>query len=101
MSKEEKKFAMYLTVLRFLAFKITPNLKRIYIDFDMQLHEIILTAVYQSSPTDLDLELLDDIVTNSDAHIPDFSVEERIILTEHLTGLEKHDFIAFATHDEA
>jgi hypothetical protein len=49
---EKEKFNIYLTVLRFLAFKITSNLKRIYLNFDLEASKILLTALYINSPTE-------------------------------------------------
>jgi hypothetical protein len=102
MNIEEKKFDLYLTVLRFLKFKVTENLKRIYLDFDMDSHKMLLTAFYQIYPSDLELELLDDIVTNSNAHIPDFFIESSIRLVKELDDDEnkKHDFIIFGVYYE-
>lgn len=102
MNIEEKRFSLYLTVLRFLAFKITENLKRIYLDFDMDSNIMLLTAFYQIYPSKLEMELLDDIVTNSDAHIPDFFVESCVKLAGELSEDEykKHEFVVFAVYCE-
>ncbi len=102
MNIEVKKFDLYSTVLRFLVFKVTENLKRIYLDFDMESHKMILTAFYQIPPSELELELLDDIVTNSDAHIPDFFVESYVKLVDQLTDDEykKHEFVLFSVYNE-
>ena len=70
MTEEQKKFDLYLIVLRFLVFKITNNLNRIYLEIDLKKNKMLLTAFYFAPPSELELELLDDIVTNSNAHIP-------------------------------
>ena len=97
-----KKFELYSTVLRFLTFKVTENLRRIYLDFDMEDHAILLTAFYQKRPSALELELLDDIVTNSKAHIPDFYVVPFVKLVDELSDDEykKHEFLVFAFYYE-
>ena len=100
MTNNEKKFQSYLTVLRFLSFKITNNLKRIYLDIDLDSHKMFLTAFYLNHPSELELELLDDIVTNSNAHIPDLFIESLIKLTNSHNKDEKHDFIVFAVNDD-
>ncbi|MDB5089750.1 MAG: hypothetical protein JWR09_3744 [Mucilaginibacter sp.] len=102
MNIEEKKFGLYLTILRFLTFKITENLRRVYLDFDINSHKILLTAFYQIYPSELELELLDDIVTDSDAHIPDFFVESCVKLVDELSDDEykKHEFVVFAFYYE-
>jgi peptidyl-tRNA hydrolase len=100
MTEEQKKFQLYLVVLRFLVFKITDNLKRIYMDINLKSNKILLTAYYLSNPTELELELLDDVVTNSNAYIPDLFVESQTKLTEKHNKNEQHDFIVFAVNDE-
>lgn len=102
MNAEEKKFDLYLTVLRFLSFKVTENLKRIYLDFDMDSHKMLLTAFYQIYPSELELELLDDIVTNSAAHIPDFFIESDVKQVKELDDNEnkKHAFVVFSVYYE-
>lgn len=104
--KEEKpladnaiKFNLYLIVLRFLAFKITANLRRIYLDILLETNQMTLTAFYKNHLTELDLELLDDIVTNSNAHIPDFFVKSQFYLMEDSKNSEVHDFIIFAVNE--
>jgi hypothetical protein len=99
LSIEQQKFGLYLTVLRFLVFKVTDNLRRIYLDFELDSKKIILTAFYRNEPTEEELELLDDIVTNSNAHIPDFFVDANTKLIKNLTPSEKHELIVFAAHD--
>lgn len=100
MTEEQKKFELYLIVLRFLVFKITGNLKRIYMDVNFKSNKILLTAYYLNEPSELELELLDDIVTNSNAHIPDLFIESRAKLTQEHNKNEQHDFIVFAVNDE-
>ena len=75
MREEQKKFELYTAVLRYLVSKITDNLKRIYMDVDLKGNRVLLTAYYLNTPSELELELLNDIVTNSNAHIPDFFIE--------------------------
>ena len=99
MYTEEKKFRLYLTVLRFLTFKITPNLRRIFLDFDMNSKRMKLSAFYDGMPSELEEELFDDIVTNSNAHIPDFFIEGQIKTIKELDQNEKHDFIIFAPYE--
>lgn len=100
MSPEEKKFDLYRTVLRFLVFKITDNLKRIYLDFDLSINRMTLLAIYEDKPSEYELELFDDIVTNSNAHIPDLFVDQKYKLRSDIQRGEKHEFIVFATHDQ-
>jgi hypothetical protein len=102
MNIEEKKFSLYLTVLRFLTYKVTENLKRIYLDFDINSQTMLLTAFYQNYPSELELELLDDIVTNSDAHIPDFFIKSLVKLITEINENEnrEHDFVVFSVYHE-
>ncbi|WP_172336714.1 hypothetical protein [Mucilaginibacter sp. SG564] len=100
MTQEEKKFELYRTVLRFLSHKITENLRRIYLDVDLDMHQIHLTAYYTSPPSELELELLDDIETNSQTHIPDLLVYLKIKLVNEYSENEKHDFTVFAFYEE-
>lgn len=100
MIEEQKKFGLYSIVLRFLVFKITNNLKRIYMDVSLESNKILLTAYYSNQPSELELELLDDIVTNSNAHIPDLFIESQVKLTKEYSKSEQHDFIIFAVNDE-
>lgn len=98
MDTEENKFNLYLTVLRFLPFKITTNLKRLYLDFSTN-NKMIVTAIYADKPTELELELLDDIVTNSNAHIPNHFIEQKHLLIREYDSEEKHDFLLFAFYE--
>src|SRR5690606_7450763 len=100
MTEEQRKFELYLIILRFLAFKITTNLKRIYMDVDLSSNKILLTAYYLNTLTELEEELLDDIVTNSNAHIPDLFIESQTKLIKDHNENEQHDFIVFAVNDE-
>ena len=100
MTEEQKKFELYLIVLRFLVFKVTNNLKRIYMDINLKSNKILLTAYYSNEPSELELELLDDIVTNSNAHISDLFIESHIKLTQEHVKNEQHDFIVFAVNDK-
>ena len=90
------KFNQCQTVLRFLVYKITPNLYRIYFDSDTNSHEIKLTAIYYNPPSEVELELLDDIVTNSMAHLPYDTVEAEHKLIKDFDKDEKHDYVVFA-----
>jgi len=101
MELEQKKFELYSIVLRYLCYKITENLRKIYLDVDFQSERIVLTAVYVNAPTELELELLDDIATNSNAPIPDFFVEAKVKLAPEYNENEKHDFLLFAFFDES
>lgn len=56
----------------------------------------MITAYYQNTQTELEAELLDDIVTNSQAHIPDLYVDCRVAMIEDYTNNKKHDFLLFA-----
>jgi len=94
-----EKFALYTTVLRFLVHKVSPNLWRIYMDIYPADQGIELTAFYREPPDELELELLDDIVTNSKAHIPHLYVKGLSKLKETYVSSEKHDFIVFAVHE--
>ena len=99
MTDSEKKFQLYLTILRFLPFKITKNFRRIYVDINLESHVILLTAYFYDIPSDLDVELFDDIVTDSNAHTPDFYVRENIQISNSPDFVAKHEFVAFAVHD--
>lgn len=100
MEKEQKKFELYLTVLRFLAHKITYSLKRIYMDVDLKSNKILLTAYYSDYPSELELELLDDIVTNSNAHIPKLFIESKVKMYKDYNKNEQHDFIIFVVYED-
>lgn len=95
----ERKFQIYLTVLRFLVFKVTSNLKRIYLDIDFDNKKVILTAFYLCSPSELEIELFDDICTNSEAHLPDFYVEGKTQIIEEYNN-EDHDFVIFSVYED-
>lgn len=96
--ENEIKFNVYTTVLRFLLFKITTNLFRIYLDINIESKDVILLAIYTKPPSKLELELLDDIETNSDAHLPDFSVKSKYITINQLDETDSHDFIVYAIY---
>ncbi len=100
MTVNEKKFSLYLIALRFLGFKITPNIERIYLNIDMNSNNIMLIAFYHNSPSELEMELLDDIVTNTNAHIPDFFVEASVKLMVDFDNTIKYDFNVFAMYAE-
>lgn len=98
MTEEQKKFGLYLIVLRFLVFKITNNLNRINLDIDLKKNKMLLTAFYLELPSELELELLDDIVTNSNAQVPDLFIESKVKLVVDYDKNEKYDFIVFAVY---
>lgn len=100
MKSEEDKFILYLTILRFLPFKITDNVRRIYADIDMISKKIIISAYYQREQTELEEELLDDIITNSTAHIPNFFIESKVLLINDFNYSYNHDFVIFAFYDD-
>lgn len=99
MNIEEQKFALYLTVLRFLPFKITQNLQRIYLRIDEVNLELKLTAYYLNEPSELELELFDDIITNSNAHIPAYSVTGIHKLFNNYDTISNYDFVVFALYE--
>lgn len=99
MTQKEKHFNLFSTVLRFLPFKITFNLKRIYLDIDEAKNRMTLLAVFEHEPSELELELFDDIVTNSNAHIPDYFIDQQHTLIGNFDAHAKHDFIVFAFHE--
>lgn len=96
----EKKDSLFNIVLRYLPYKITENLKRIYLDINMDSHKMMLTAYYKKEPSELEKELLDDIATNSNAPIPDFFVDYQIKLVKDYDKNEKHDFVVFSVFEE-
>jgi len=96
----EKKDSLFNIVLRYLPYKITENLKRIYLDINMDLNRMMLTAYYEKEPSELEKELLDDIATNSNAPIPDFFVNYHIKLVKEHNKNEKHDFVVFSVFEE-
>jgi hypothetical protein len=100
MSIVEKKDSLFNIVLRYLPYKITQNLKRIYLDIDMESNRMILTAYYEQEPSELEKELLDDIATDSNAPIPDFFVDYQIKLTKEYDKNEKHEFVVFSVFEE-
>ncbi len=94
---KDKNFEIFLTILRFLGYKITNNLKKIYCDIKGD--KVLLTAYYKEKPSELELELLDDIETNSDAHLPHHIVESTVKLFSEFDENKKHDYLIFATYD--
>jgi hypothetical protein len=58
-----------------------------------------LTAFYETPPSEIEKELFDDIITDSKAHIPDFTIESDTRLLNELNLNDKHDFVIFATYD--
>lgn len=100
LSADERKFGLYLTILRFLTFKVTDNLKRIYLDFEIDPNNMILTAFYEVNPSELELRLLDEIVIKASSHIQDYSIENKSKLMQELSTDEKHDFTVFAVYSQ-
>jgi hypothetical protein len=100
MNTAELKFKIYQIVNRFLVYKVTCNLKRIYLDVDIESARSTLTAYYEKQPSELEIELLDDIVTDSNAHLPDHFIDYNYKLLASLTDNEKHDFTVFAFYFE-
>jgi hypothetical protein len=88
-------------VYRYLAKKVTENLRMIYLDIDFEEHRMLLTAFYQTEPTDIELELFDDIVTDSNAPIPDYFIDKCVKLTKEHNEDENHDYLIFAFFDES
>ena len=91
MISEQEKFNLYLTVLRFLPFKITKNLRRIYLDFDMNNRRMVLTAFYESLPTELENELLDkEIILKLFGGLEEFKVYHKTYKeNKRFTEIEK------------
>ena len=100
MTEDQKKFQVYLTVLRFLAHKITTNYKRLYLDVNESLKKVFITAYLNDKPSELELELLDDIESNSDAHLPNHAVYTDITIIKDEPKYKKHDFLLFAFYEE-
>lgn len=98
MTEKQKKFDLYLIVLRFLVFKITDNLNRIYLEIDLKKNKMLLTAFYFAPPSEL--ELLDDIVTNSNAHIPNLFIVSQVKLVADYDQNDIYDFIVFAVYND-
>ncbi|TFF33294.1 hypothetical protein [Mucilaginibacter psychrotolerans] len=95
----EYKWELYNIALRFLPFKVTPNLRRVYLDINIEKREAKLIAYYEMAPSEIELELLDDIETNSCAHTPDsYFTSEHRLYSSHIYG-ETHDFIVFAVFE--
>lgn len=75
-SNKEKKYEVYLNAICFVAGYITKNLSRLYLDINLDKKTAQITAFYNTLPTDLDLELLDDIETNSISRSPDIIFDQ-------------------------
>jgi hypothetical protein len=99
MSENNRKFEIYLTILRFLVYKVTGNLKRIYLDIDLSSNQVFLHAYYLENPSQLELELFDDVCTNSKAHLPDLEVVGLTKLVSEFNG-QSHDFVVFSVYEE-
>jgi hypothetical protein len=100
MTESKQKFEVYTTVLRFIAFNVTSNLRKVFLDVDLADGEALLTALFAREPAELDLELFDDISANSKAHLPHMAVRKTYrvvgpgVNTTHENA--EHDFIVFA-----
>lgn len=92
-------FQIYTTILRFLPFKITSNLVRIYLNIELDKNKVILTSFYHSSPTELEIELFDDICTNSKAHLPNLIVEGKVKTVDEFNDNDKYDFVVFSIYE--
>ncbi|WPU92280.1 hypothetical protein SNE25_23435 [Mucilaginibacter sabulilitoris] len=68
---------------------------------DLDSHKMYLTAYYSYNPSELESELLDDIETNSQAHIPDFLIYTEVKLGNDYGENKKHDFVVFAIYEES
>ncbi|WP_342644704.1 hypothetical protein [Mucilaginibacter sp. CSA2-8R] len=99
MTIEERKYDLSTQVYRQLVKNITENMRFLYLDIDMEEHDMMLTAYFATEPTEVELELLDDIATNSSAPLPDFSVSYNYKLTSEHQENEKHDYLIFAYYD--
>lgn len=95
----KEKFEVYTTILRFLPYKVTDNLLRIYLNVNFKNHTATLTSFYQSAPSELELELFDDICTNSIAHLPELFVQGETKIIDELDG--SYDFVIFAKYDDS
>ena len=99
MNLQQKSFELYSTVLRFIVYKVTPNLRRIYLDIDHISRECTLTGVFTKPPTDIEKELFDDIETNSKAHMPDYSVKSTLKTDSSGDEGRQHEFTVFAWYE--
>ncbi len=99
MTIEEKKYHLSTQVYRQLAYNITENMRFLYLDIDMKEHDMMLTAYFRTEPTEVELELLDDIATDSSAPLPDFTVSYIYKLTSQHQENEKHEYTIFAYYD--
>lgn len=86
--------------MRFLAYKITPNIRRIYMDVYDTDSRVVLSFVCDIPPSELELELIDDIETNSSAHMPDYAVFSEIFIRPDYDFFTRHDFVIFAFNDD-
>jgi hypothetical protein len=99
MDLQQKSFELYNTVLRFIVYKVTPNLRRIYLDIDHTSGECTLTGVFTEPPTEIERELFDDIETNSQAHMPDYTVSSTLKLDSSSDQEPQHEFTVFAWYE--
>lgn len=99
MTPQQKSFEIYSTFLRFIVYKVTPNVQGIYLDIDHTTRECTLTGVFNETPTEIEKELFDDIETNSQAHIPDYTVNSTLKLKSTSTQKQLHEFTVFAWYD--
>lgn len=100
---QEKKYEIYLKVLSCISGYITHNLKRLYLDIDIIKEEALITAYYNKIPNELELELLDDIETNSISKIENIIFNQSIwFLSQEIRADEYkyHDFLLFSFYEE-
>jgi hypothetical protein len=96
------KYDVYLNVICFIARYVTPNLKRLYLDVNVEKELAQITAFYVNKPTELELELLDDIETNSISRSPNIIFEQsKWLLVKDLNEDEykRHDFLLFSFYE--
>ncbi|GAB2701028.1 hypothetical protein GCM10027037_27590 [Mucilaginibacter koreensis] len=101
MTIEEEKYHLSTKVYRQLAKKVTENLRFLYLDIDLIEGNMLITAFYRTAPNEIELELLDDIATNSNAPIANFYVDYTYKLMSEHNENEVHDFLIFAFYDES
>jgi hypothetical protein len=103
METENKiKYDVYLNVICFVARYITPNLKRLYLDVNRKNELAQITAFYSKKPTELELELLDDIETNSISRSPNIIFEQsnwKLISDLKEDENKRHDFLLFSFYE--
>ncbi|MDY3315910.1 hypothetical protein PG630_01110 [Riemerella anatipestifer] len=102
-TEKEKKYEVYLNAVCFVAGYVTKNLRRLYLDVDLIGKSAQIIAFYDTLPTDIDLELLDDIETNSISRSPDiiFNQSKWFLFKQIRKDEYKyHDFLLFSFYEE-